>query len=289
MVIEQVSESARFLICLVCEGRNEERSSYRHTCCSVVVCRWCLTRHFIDKLNDQLTVIPCISCDSYYSEKDLLVILHPEVYFLYFKNILNPPSNKFTKTCPGCNQVEQLDYMKYKQMKMDYKKNPDACMITCSGCDLNWCFFCWCPWHSIEKDGKFFNQCKWYRRLVVDELERNTDLIAHQKINGTRVARKCRCCNIYIEQNGGCPIISCWKCGSKMCYKCGRIPKEVKYFGGHHSKYSVFGCDAIYKPYKPIQRNVIRGALFIGKCFSIPITVPSEFIYTKAKKLYQQT
>jgi E3 ubiquitin-protein ligase RNF217 len=45
----------------------------------------------------------------------------------------------------------------------------------------------------------------------------------------------------------------------------------LKFFGDHYSKLSIFGCKFRYKPDKPLQRKLIRGAVFGGKLMLVPV------------------
>lgn len=63
----------------------------------------------------------------------------------------------------------------------------------------------------------------------------------------------------------------CLKCKTDFCYRCGEKLRRLKFFGDHYSKLSIFGCKYRYKASKPVQRKLIRGAVFGTKLFIAPI------------------
>ncbi|GIX73714.1 probable E3 ubiquitin-protein ligase RNF217 [Caerostris extrusa] len=63
----------------------------------------------------------------------------------------------------------------------------------------------------------------------------------------------------------------CTRCKTDFCYKCGERFRYLKFFGDHYSKLSIFGCKYRFKADQPIQRKVIRGAIFGGKLIAAPV------------------
>ena len=63
----------------------------------------------------------------------------------------------------------------------------------------------------------------------------------------------------------------CTRCKTDFCYKCGDKLRRLKFFGDHYSKLSIFGCKYRYKADQPLQRKLIRGAVFASKVMLVPI------------------
>lgn len=63
----------------------------------------------------------------------------------------------------------------------------------------------------------------------------------------------------------------CTRCKTDFCYKCGDKLRRLKFFGDHYSKLSIFGCKFRYKADQPLQRKLIRGAVFGSKVMLVPI------------------
>lgn len=63
----------------------------------------------------------------------------------------------------------------------------------------------------------------------------------------------------------------CSRCKTDFCYRCGDQLRRLKFFGDHYSKLSVFGCKYRYKASQPVQRKLIRAAVFGSKVLLAPI------------------
>ncbi|KAL1469426.1 hypothetical protein MTO96_025036 [Rhipicephalus appendiculatus] len=61
----------------------------------------------------------------------------------------------------------------------------------------------------------------------------------------------------------------CARCKTHFCYRCGDRFRQLKFFGDHYSKLSVFGCKFRYKADKPLQR---KGVIVVGVgAFAFPL------------------
>jgi len=56
--------------------------------------------------------------------------------------------------------------------------------------------------------------------------------------------------------------MTCSRCKTDFCYRCGERFRELKFVGNHYSKLSIFGCKYRFKPSQPVQRRLIRGSIF---------------------------
>lgn len=63
----------------------------------------------------------------------------------------------------------------------------------------------------------------------------------------------------------------CSRCKTDFCYRCGDQLRRLKFFGDHYSKLSIFGCKYRYKASQPVQRKLIRAAVFGSKVLLAPV------------------
>ncbi|CAG2114548.1 unnamed protein product, partial [Medioppia subpectinata] len=131
--------------------------------------------------------------------------------------------------------------------------------VQCTECQFYWCFKCHSPWHSELS-------CKQYRKG-----DRLLKTWAKETNHGQVNAQKCPRCGIYIQRTSGCDHMHCTRCKTDFCYKCGDRLRRLKFFGDHYSKLSIFGCKYRYKASQPVQRKLIRGAVFGSKLMLVPV------------------
>jgi len=71
---------------------------------------------------------------------------------------------------------------------------------------------------------------------------------------------------IYIQRTEGCDHMTCSRCDTEFCYRCGGRRHRLKLFGctfeDHDMKHSIIGCNEKYKPDQPVQRALARGGIF---------------------------
>lgn len=84
-------------------------------------------------------------------------------------------------------------------------------------------------------------------------------------------AQRCPKCKILISKSSGCDHMHCLRCKTDFCYRCGDTLRRLKFFGDHYSKLSIFGCKYRYKAQQPLQRKLIRGAVFGSKLVIAPV------------------
>ena len=64
----------------------------------------------------------------------------------------------------------------------------------------------------------------------------------------------------------GCDHMTCNWCMTSFCYRCGDRYRDVKFFGNHYTKLSVFGCKYMFMPNHPVGRKMIRAAILGEEC-----------------------
>ncbi|XP_066268228.1 E3 ubiquitin-protein ligase RNF217-like [Branchiostoma lanceolatum] len=136
---------------------------------------------------------------------------------------------------------------------------PEEAMVECSECNMVWCFPCHAPWHEGVN-------CRLYQKG--DKLLK---VWAKEECQGQVNAQRCPKCKIYIQRTSGCDHMTCTRCKTEFCYRCGDRFRDIRFMGNHYTKLSVFGCKYLYKAEKPVQRKMIRGAVLGGQLVAAPV------------------
>lgn len=153
-------------------------------------------------LNSQVLEIPCPehSCGIRIDERIIQDVLTPKMYNKYqrFKFVEEMSKDPNLKWCP------RPDCEGY-----DIGSITERC-LRCNKCEFNYCFYCLQKW-------TFGHKCN-----------RNQDYEFDSWAKGNNV-KFCPNCRRRVEKNGGCPHMTCVKCGYHWCWKCGEA-----YFEGHN-------------------------------------------------------
>lgn len=243
-----------------CDICLEHRWLYRRPCCGFPACGDCMKRYFETKVADGTVKIECCSprCRHYVHRDEISARLDGTVKHRFYQFLVQANADPHVKTCPGCNHITRL-VGSGKVKTKNTKKHPERCRMKCSECGLTWCFSCQASWH----DGI---TCRQYRKG--DRLLKSW---AHEVQHGQVNAQKCPKCQVYIQRTTGCDHMHCTRCKTDFCYRCGDRLRKLRFFGDHYSKLSIFGCKYRYKADKPLQRKLIRGAVFGGKLMVAPV------------------
>ncbi|XP_076361021.1 E3 ubiquitin-protein ligase RNF217-like isoform X1 [Tachypleus tridentatus] len=228
---------------------------YRRPCCNYPACNSCLHQYFTTKVEEGLVKIECCNdmCDNFVHRDEISARLTTPTKDIFYKLLVRANEDDRTKTCPRCNHVTKINLNEQRKSWANVRR------ITCPECQLDWCFSCHSPWHTELT-------CKQYQkgdRLVKSWAKKTT----HGQIN----AQRCPKCKIYIQRSSGCDHMHCSHCKTDFCYRCGERFRRLKFFGDHYSKLSVFGCKYRYKLDKPVERKLVRGAIFGGKLMVAPV------------------
>ncbi|XP_064485385.1 E3 ubiquitin-protein ligase RNF217-like [Ornithodoros turicata] len=240
----------------------ETRWLYLRPCCNFPACSQCLKKYYTSKVAQMQLKIECcnVGCKQYVHRDEISARL-PQDIKKQFHNLIESASlASKSKTCPHCNHVSQKPGSPPHRSWTHWtlKKTPKE-PVVCPSCGLSWCFSCHSPWH----DGM---TCREFRKG--DRLLRSwAKSVSHGQVN----AQKCPRCKIFIQRTSGCDHMHCARCKTHFCYRCGDRFRQLKFFGDHYSKLSIFGCKFRYKADKPVQRKVIRGAVFGGKLAAAPL------------------
>ncbi|XP_022242418.1 probable E3 ubiquitin-protein ligase RNF217 [Limulus polyphemus] len=243
------------LDCVECGICLEVHWLYRRPCCNYSACNNCLHLYFTTKVEEGFVKIQCCnySCYNFVHRDEISARLTSSTKEIFNKLLVRANEDDYTKTCPRCSHVMKLNSSEQRKLWANVRK------VKCPECQLDWCFSCHAPWHVDLT-------CKEYMkgdRLVKSWARKTT----HGQFN----AQRCPKCKIYIQRSSGCDHMHCSRCKTDFCYRCGERFRGLKFFGDHYSKLSVFGCKYRYKLDKPVERKLVRGAIFGGKLMVAPV------------------
>ena len=139
-------------------------------------------------------------------------------------------------------------------------------MITCSQCQFVWCFHCHAPWHHDITCKEFLRGDKHFKRWRTSKSS-----------TGAANCQKCPLCRVPIQRSTGCDHMTCNRCSTEFCYKCGGLYNGFPGLGNHYKNTSIFGCKYSYKANKPVQRKAIRGG-YLGAKLAMLTGYPVLFV-----------
>ena len=235
---------------------------YKRACCGFPACAECLAAYFTSRIDLGQVSFECINslCRCYVHRDEISLFLPSSKKAVYCTLLANSNADKLSKTCPRCNHVLRLESaQQLKLVERAARKRAIAAQVRCAQCEYLWCFPCASPWH----EGMTCRQYLKGDRLLQDW--------AKQVSQGQVNAQKCPKCKILIQKSSGCDHMHCPRCKTDFCYRCGDSLRRLKFFGDHYSKLSVFGCKYRYKAGQPVQRKLIRGAVFASKLMVAPV------------------
>lgn len=255
--------------CIVCDDVGEIP---RRSCCGNHVCEVCLIQFVTSRVEQGLPIIhcPCTDCDEPLPREEVKTLLPMHLVSKYDQFLVDTEGNPGLKTCPRCSFI--LSWEEYqkagsssalssetKSKKRKKKNSSEKYKVICPACDLAWCFSCHAPWHEQVPCQEFQKGQKLFKKWVKG------------KQNGVANAQRCPKCNVCIQRSTGCDHMTCSRCHCDFCYKCGKRMISLGWVGDHYSRYSVLGCKYNYKPDKPVQRKLTRGAIFSGTLAATPV------------------
>ena len=247
--------------CLVCTGTiSMDTDLVTLGCCSQSLCADCMSTMITVKVNDGQTYMPCPNPDCNKAFQREVIVKHirdDDIRNKYERFRLNAEGDKGKKTCPNCCLITEQDLPAFDPKRKN-QLTPSEYNITCSECSFQWCFNCHSPWHeglscqSYRKGDKQFT--KWTKGRMVGY---------------TPNCQQCPKCKVYIERSTGCDSMTCNRCKTNFCYKCGETFTGFPGLGDHYKHLSVFGCPYNYLPEENAKRRVIRGGYLFAKCAAV--------------------
>lgn len=239
--------------CIVCYDSSGSTFglSGRRTCCKKRICRDCMRSTVQAKLNEGIIYVECPNpeCNKAVKRQEILGLLNGDMKEKYERLKIEAEGDGKKKTCPNCCMITEHDLPKRrKQREADVK-------IKCVQCDHEWCFACQSPWHEGLS-------CKNYRKGN----EQFYKWTKERSNTGVANCQKCPTCRVYIQRSTGCDHMTCNRCDTHFCYKCGGRFIEIPGLGDHYTRTSVLGCKYNYKNgNQPLKRKAVRGGYFGAK------------------------
>ena len=227
-------------------------------CCDKTICSECMRTMISTKVNDGQTFIPCPypDCTKALQRDQIVQHIDAKVLNKYERFRLNIEGDGSKKTCPNCCLITESDLPLFKPNEKT-TLTPVEYNITCSECSFQWCYNCHSPWHESlschsyrEGDEQFM---KWTKGRVAG-------------YTYTPNCQKCPKCKVFIERSSGCDSMTCNRCNSNFCYKCGNHFRHIPGIGSHYKKLSVLGCPYNYQPDSAAKRKLVRGGYLFAKC-----------------------
>lgn len=241
-------------LCPICCTQRPFDGMVMLPCCSESFCAQCLASDIQAQYEEGRAIIPCLFCEENLDES--LVFQHlggiDKKKFTY--RLVNAKGKANLKACSQCFHVVERTERDVKKMKRSKsKKSSLVSRTTCTNCETNFCFYCVAPCHegvscaSFQKgDGLFKDWMK--------------------KRNGNQAnAHKCPKCKVPIQRISGCSNMTCSKCKTHWCYDCGKTKIHTIIFGGHESKWSIFGCDRYKYSQGIAYTKMVRRGVFVGE------------------------
>ena len=238
--------------CIVCYDSGEAFLKLR--CCEEIVCSTCLAATISTRLSDGLIEFPCPNpeCSDPIVRPEVLRHLTPEEKDRYERLRVNAESDGKRKTCPHCSHITEHHLPRSRRL-FPRQLREEQVKIVCENCRIEWCFQCHAPWHRDITCKVFMRGNKMFHKWT------------KQKPNGVANCQKCPTCRVFIQRSTGCDHMTCNRCRTHFCYKCGGRFIEIPGLGDHYENTSIFGCKYNYLPNEPAKRKALRGGYFGAK------------------------
>jgi hypothetical protein len=187
---EQISS-----ICPICEEFKPLRilSSCFHSFCDS-----CLTTYIEIRVSESNVLsMPCPMCSTQLADSDLFALMSVPTHEKYtrFLSSKKAEENLYLKWCPKPN-CHGFDVAL-----------PDNYHLHCNACGHEYCYSCSQAWHK--------GKCK---------KNSDTAFSVWAMMNNVKICPRCK---NHVQKNGGCPHMSCPRCGHSWCWICGgdyRLP-----------------------------------------------------------------
>ncbi len=239
--------------CIVCYDEVTRKSQqFKRSCCSEVVCRSCMAEVVKTNIHSEGRVqimCPSPDCDGVVTREEIIDLVDRPTMDKYERLCANQEVSKFRKTCPNCNEITER-----RLPKKLWNYHSKDIHVTCQKCKHDWCFNCHAPWHKGVTCRQFQKGDKQFKKWTKSNK------------NGVPNCQKCPVCRVNIQKSAGCNHMTCNRCRTEFCYRCGSFYNfRVPIFGGHHNRTSIFGCKYNYSEKGSSERKAIRGGYFGAK------------------------
>mmetsp|Transcript_42294 Transcript_42294/g.106689 ORF Transcript_42294/g.106689 Transcript_42294/m.106689 type:complete len:681 (-) Transcript_42294:107-2149(-) len=233
---EKEEETPAPFECPICLDMITSKDAYRYAGCGHSYCRECLAQYYLTEIdNGGAHRLMCTTCQAPATEDDVHSLLDPAQVERYLRFMALADLRQRTDVfyCPNSCEGHVLD--------VDLS-SPHS--VTCPTCSKTFCAACSALWsfHQAKRAGDALLSCERAKKLqskskevVVKREDKQSDKWK------TRHAKRCPSCRVHIEKNGGCPHMTCRRCGHQFCWKCGgrwgthTVCLFSPSFGGTHS------------------------------------------------------
>ena len=238
-------------LCLICYAPSPLDKMKTMPCCGDSFCEQCLVSHIAAVYEDGRAIIPCLSCNQILLEEIVYNNLGSVDKKKFTYMLVNAKNKPNVKACTNCYHIVERTEKDVKKMKKSRGKTSTLSQTICSNCAIAFCFYCQAPWHEGVS-------CKSFQRgdgLFKDWMKKRSGNQAN--------AHRCPKCKVPIQRISGCPSMTCSRCHTHWCYDCGKRKMHTILFGGHDSKWSIFGCSRYKYSKGPQFTKVVRGSIFV--------------------------
>lgn len=258
--------------CIVCLDELDQYDFYEQNtisstpCCKRTVCSDCMHQIIATNVNEGRVQIRCPhpECGKLLPKTRVLSYISGrkdrELRAKYARFCVDFEGDSSKKTCPNCCLITEHHLPKLRRLKETQLK------ITCTECQLQWCFRCHAPWHANRT-------CKQFQKGDT-EFKRWTTLNDNK---GKANCQKCPTCRVYIQRSTGCPHMTCSRCETHFCYNCGGRFVDFLTFDHIDDELEIWGCPKTFLPNSPVQRKVIKGG-WLGARLSFLLAYPPLLI-----------
>eukprot|EP00117_Sycon_ciliatum_P019478 scpid62298/ scgid17648/ Probable E3 ubiquitin-protein ligase RNF217; IBR domain-containing protein 1; RING finger protein 217 len=226
-------------------------------CSHQYLCRACMRGYVRGKVADGIVKAECPAegCTDILPADTVRAYIDPNGIDRFERLLTIKDTSGTVHLCPNCSTITHAPEKRHRRK---------GSHVTCTDCSFDWCFECEAPWHpkSTCKEARKSGS-KDFRGWLKTRVSRDTPN-----------AQRCPKCKIPIQRSSGCNNMTCSKCHTSFCYRCGSQQRDVVFLGSHYSRYSVLGCKYNFKPDQPVKRKAIRGSLLVtGITVGVPVCI----------------
>ncbi len=253
--------------CIVCyiETLDHATKSTERKCCKEFVCQECISAIVHTNINEGQTFISCpnVACNGAIGKTEILshIVGTTKEKFERLRAEAEVEGSNTKRACPNCS------YLTEHQLPKRFRRyREEDVQITCQKCQFAWCFACHAPWHKDVSCKEFKKGNMHFKKWTN---ERSTRGVAN--------CQKCPLCRVYIQRSTGCDHMTCNRCDTHFCYKCGGRFIDIIGIGSHYDETSVLGCKHNYCRDQPIKRKTVRGS-YLGSKLAALTGYPVLFV-----------
>lgn len=251
--------------CIVCytEVLDYETNSSERKCCKEFVCQECISTIVHTNIEEGQSFISCpnSTCDGVIGKNEILSHIVGTTKEKFERLRAEAEGSNTKRACPNCSFLTE-----HQLPKRFRRYKEENVQITCQKCQFVWCFACHSPWHKDVSCKEFKKGNLHFRKWTSEKSSK-----------GVANCQKCPLCRVYIQRSTGCDHMTCNRCDTHFCYKCGGRFSGIVGLGDHYDQTSVFGCPYNYLRNEPVKRKTVRGG-YLGSKLAALTGYPVLFI-----------